>query len=342
MTSLLLWTLIAVQLALGLFDIVYHHEMTERLAWRVSQRRELKLHGGRNLAYAVLFLTLGLFELKGFWAIVVISVLAAEVVITLTDFVEEDLSRKLPASERVTHTLLAINYGAILTLLLPVLVGWASQRTAIAPAWYGIGSVLAPLAAAGVIVFGLRDFFAARRAQRLVFGNAAELVRALPGRQCVLITGATGFIGRRLTEALTSAGHEVIALAREPAKAATLHPPFQLVTSLDQIANDAAIDTVINFAGEPVANGLWTRTKRRRILASRLRMTRDVVRLISRLQRRPAVMISGSSIGWYGTWGDESLTEFDGGKRGFGHRVCAAWECAASFQTDWQRATINV
>jgi len=64
--------------------------------------------------------------------------------------------------------------------------------------------------------------------------------------------------------------------------------------------------------------------------ASRLRMTRDVVRLISRLQRRPAVMVSGSSIGWYGTWGDESLTEFDGGKRGFGHRVCAAWECAAS------------
>src|SRR5262249_22894008 len=156
----------------------------------------------------------------------------------------------------------------------------------------------------------LRDFFAARRAQRLVLDNAAELVRALPVRQCVLITGATGFIGRRLTEALTSAGHQVIALAREPAKAATLHPPFQLVGRPGQIANDPAIDTVINFAGEPVANGLWTRRKRRLILASRLRMTRDVVHLIARLQRRPAVMISGSSIGWYGTWGDELLTEF--------------------------------
>src|SRR5215831_8530198 len=167
MTSPLLWTLISVQLVLGLFDIVYHHEMMERLAWRTSQRRELKLHGARNLAYAVLFLALGLFELKGVWAMLVIAVLAAEIIITLTDFVEEDLSRKLPASERVTHTLLAINYGAILTLLVPVLVGWASQRTAIAPVWYGIGGVLAPLAAAGVIVFGLRDFFAARRAQRL-------------------------------------------------------------------------------------------------------------------------------------------------------------------------------
>ena len=192
MTSPVLWTLIAVQLALGLFDIVYHHEMMERLAWRVSQRRELKLHGARNLAYAVLFLALGLFELKGLWALFVIAVLVAELVITLVDFVQEDLSRKLPASERVTHTLLAINYGAILTLLVPVLVGWASQQTAIVPVWYGIGSMLAPLAAAGVIVFGLRDFFAARRMQRLVLGNAAELVRALPGRQCVLITGACG------------------------------------------------------------------------------------------------------------------------------------------------------
>src|SRR5262249_17434907 len=52
-------------------------------------------------------------------------------------------------------------------------------------------------------------------------------------------------------------------------------------------------------------------------------------RLIARLQRRPAVMVSGSAIGWYGTWGDESLTEFDGGKRCFGHRVCEAWEGAA-------------
>jgi uncharacterized protein len=196
MTSPVLWSLIAIQLALGLFDIVYHHEMMERLAWRVSQHRELKLHAARNLAYAVLFLALGLFELRGFWAMLVIAVLGAEVVITLTDFVEEDLSRKLPASERVTHALLAINYGAVLALLVPVLVGWASQPTAIVPVWYGVVSVLAPLAAAGVIVFGLRDFFAARRTQRLALGNAAELVKALPGRQRVLITGATGFIGR--------------------------------------------------------------------------------------------------------------------------------------------------
>ena len=151
----------------------------------------------------------------------------------------------------------------------------------------------------------------------------------LPGRQHVLVTGATGFIGSRLVDALASAGHAVIVLARDPAKAAALRPPFHLVTSLDQIANDTPIDAVINLAGEPIANGLWTRAKRRKILSSRLRMTRNVVRLIARLDRRPAVLISGSAIGWYGLWQDETLTEFDGGKRCFTHRVCDTWERAA-------------
>jgi uncharacterized protein len=329
MTSPVLWSLIVIQLALGLFDILYHHEMTERLAWRSQQRRELKLHGARNVTYALLFLVLGLTEPRGVWAMLIIAVLAAEVVITLTDFVEEDLSRKLPASERVTHTLLAINYGAILVCLVPVLLDWARLPAAIVPVWYGLGSVLAPMAAFGVIVFGLRDFFAARRTARLVLPDAAELVRALPERQHVLVTGATGFIGSRLVAALARAGHQVTVLARNPAKAATLQPPFRLVTNLDQVASDTVIDTIVNFAGEPIANALWTRQKRRRILASRLRMTRDVVRLIARLERAPAVLVNGSAIGWYGNWRDESLTEFDGGKRCFGHRVCEAWEQAA-------------
>src|SRR5262249_18288670 len=166
-----------------------------------------------------------------------------------------------------------------------------------------------------IVVFGLRDVSAARRAPRLVAGDAAALVAALPGRRCVLVTGATGFIGRRLSAALAAAGHDVIVLARDPAKAATLRPPFRLVTSLDQIAADTAIDAIVNLAGEPIANGLWTRAKRRRILGSRLRMTHHVVRLIARLEHRPAVLISGSAVGWYGLWRDETLTEFDGGKR---------------------------
>ncbi len=137
MTSTLLWTLIAVQIALGAFDTLYHHELTERLAWRGSQRRELKLHGVRNLLYAALFVGLGFSEPHGVLALAVMAALGVELVITLADFVEEDDSRKLPATERVTHTLLALNYGAILVLLLPVLGGWAALASGVAAADHG-------------------------------------------------------------------------------------------------------------------------------------------------------------------------------------------------------------
>jgi len=151
-------------------------------------------------------------------------------------------------------------------------------------------------------------------------------VEALTSRRHVLVTGGTGFIGRRLVEALASAGHDVTVLTRDPVKAATLRPPLRIVTDLAQIASDTRIDAVINLAGEPTGNGLWTRRKRRKILSSRLRVTRAVNRLIARLEQRPAVLISGSAIGWYGLWQDETLTEFDGGKRCFTHRVCETWE----------------
>jgi hypothetical protein len=105
MTSLL-WTLIAIQIVMGVFDTFYHHELTERLAWRPSQRYELQLHSVRNMLYALLFLVLGWLEVHGILAMLIIAVLAAEIVITLMDFVEEDMSRKLPASERINHTLL--------------------------------------------------------------------------------------------------------------------------------------------------------------------------------------------------------------------------------------------
>jgi hypothetical protein len=329
MTALILWPLITLQIAMGAFDTLYHHELTERLAWRPSQQHELRLHGIRNLLYAVLFLTLGWSEPHGLLAMLVIAVLVAEVVITLMDFVEEDMSRKLPASERINHTLLALNYGAILVLLVPLLLDWAGRAPALVPVSYGAWSIGATLAAIGVALFGLRDLAASARARRLVPAKPGELMAALPERQTVLITGATGFIGRRLVEALAAASHQPIVLARDPAKATRLAPPFRLITSLDQIPSDARIDAVVNLAGEPIADRLWTAARRRRLLASRLRVTRAVVRLIARLDRKPAVLVSGSAVGWYGLWQDESLTEFDGGKACFTHRLCSAWERAA-------------
>ncbi len=329
MIPLMLWPLIALQIVMAAFDTLYHHEMTERLAWRPAQHRELQLHGVRNLLYAALFLVLGWREPHGLLAVLAIAVLVLEVIITLMDFVEEDLTRKLPTSERINHTLLALNYGAILALLLPLLLAWAARPTALVPAAYGAWRLIATVAAACVAVFGLRDLAASHRVRRLVPAKAGELVAALAAPQTVLVTGATGFIGRRLVVALAAAGHQPIVLVRDPRKAAQLSPPLRMVTRLDQIPADTRIDAIVNLAGEPIAGGLWTAARRRRILASRLRVTRDVVRLIERLERKPAVLVSASAVGWYGLWQNEALTEFDGGKACFTHRVCEAWERAA-------------
>jgi uncharacterized protein (TIGR01777 family) len=328
MTSQLLWILIAVQIAMGAFDTLFHHELTERLPWRVTQRRELALHGVRNLFYAILFLALGWLEVDGAPAVLVIALLLAELVITLMDFVEEDMSRKLPASERINHTLLALNYGAILVLLLPVLIAWAHKPTGFVRADHGWWSVLASAAAIGVAVFGARDLAASRRAPRLAGKPAGALAASLPLHQTVLVTGATGFVGQRLCEALAAADHSVIVLTRNAAKAVALRPPYRVVTDLEQISSDTHIDAIVHLAGESISGGLWTAQRKRAVIDSRVQMIDGLLALIARLRHRPSVFLAASAVGWYGLRDDAVLDENAGARACFSHESCATCEAA--------------
>ncbi|MEM7506582.1 MAG: TIGR01777 family oxidoreductase [Pseudomonadota bacterium] len=327
MTDPILWSLIALQIAMGAFDTLYHHELTERLAWRPSQARELRLHAVRNVFYAMIFLTLGWAEPHGVFAWALIALLATELGITLWDFVEEDMTRALSATERVTHTLLALNYGAILILAMPVLIDWAARPTALIPAQYGGWSWLCLVSAAVVLIFGLRDWMAARRAPRLEEPDAALLAAGLP-RSHVLITGATGFIGQRLVAALVGAGHQVSALTRDPQKAASLPMPITVLTDLDQIPSETRIDAIVNLAGEGIADSPWTAQRRDRIIGSRVAVAAAVDGLLARLRHRPRTLITASAIGWYGLQGDKPLNETARPSPCFSHEVCAATEAA--------------
>lgn len=159
--------------------------------------------------------------------------------------------------------------------------------------------------------------------------SVASLAEALGEPKGLLVTGGTGFVGQQLVCALTEAGHSVIVLSRSAARVAGLPGAVRTVTSLDEIAADTPIDAVVNLAGEPLANGLWTKAKRERIVQSRLGVIAACLRLMERLERRPAVFVSASAIGWYGLRGDEELDENSGGTDCFSRQVCVAIEEAA-------------
>jgi len=322
----LLAALICLQIVFGAFDMLFHHEATERLAWRPSQRRELQLHGARNVIYGGVFLSFAWLQPQGIFAIALIVVLLAEVVITLWDFVEEDRTRKLPESERVLHALLALNYGAILVLLLPLLTNWVGRPSGMVFVDHGLLSWFLTFAAAGVAVFGLRDFAAARRTERLTLADPLDLLGAAVPRRHILVTGGTGFVGSRLVAALVAADHDVTVMTRDPAKAAKLPTPLRIVTDLAQIDAQAPVDAVVNLAGEPIANGLWTKAKRRRIIASRVGTTRRLVDWIGEREQKPGVLINASAVGWYGLRGDEALSESDTARVCFTQEVCVRWE----------------
>ena len=332
MTSPLLWSLVAIQIAMGGFDVLFHHEITERLAWRPNAARELRLHALRNAFYVLLFAAFAWLRPTGWLAVSLVALMLAEIVITLADFVEEDMTRKLPASERVLHTLLAINYGAILALVGPEILRWSTEASGLHAASYGWGSVLLTVAAAGVALFALRDLAASRRARTFVAPPPVSLSGVLDGPvRSVLVTGGTGFVGRALVDALVASGHDVTVSTRDPARISGIAFPLRVVTSLDQIPTTASFDAVVDLAGEAVAGGLWTRWRRREVVASRLRTLVALGRMLDRLEAPPKVVIKASAIGFYGIRGDEIVTESSaaGPRSEFAARSCAIVERAA-------------
>jgi len=156
----------------------------------------------------------------------------------------------------------------------------------------------------------------------------------------VLLTGATGFIGRALSLRLARDGHQITAWVRDPVRArSVLGPDCHLIPSDDADGLRravAAADAVVNLAGEPIVGGVlrgrWTPRRKARLLASRLDPTRALVaaiRAAARFGRAPA-LVSASAVGWYGDRGDEVLSEGARPGEGFAAELCRVWEDAAS------------
>lgn len=142
----------------------------------------------------------------------------------------------------------------------------------------------------------------------------------------VAVTGPHGFIGSALARHLEDRGDHVIKLVRRRPAAAgeILWDPDG--GDLDPDALEG-VDHVIHLAGENIGARRWTSRRKRAIRDSRVRGTQVIARTLAALGSKPT-MVSASAIGYYGTRGDELLTEESPPGHGFRAEVCAAWEKA--------------
>ena len=145
-----------------------------------------------------------------------------------------------------------------------------------------------------------------------------------------LITGGTGLIGSALIARLVNANHLVTVLTRNSKSAATALPrEVQLVENLVQIPQQKHFDYVVNLAGEPIADSRWSKKQKKKLWASRVTLTHDLVHWIKQRPLLPKALISGSAIGWYGDGKDKVLNEQSAANPEYTHSLCQAWEAEA-------------
>lgn len=147
----------------------------------------------------------------------------------------------------------------------------------------------------------------------------------------VFITGGTGFIGQALCPWLDQQGYRITVLSRQSEEHVRrlCGPRVKSISKLSDLHHIGAIDAIINLAGENIAAKRWTEIRKAELRVSRVALTRDLCRYVARLTHIPAVMISGSAIGYYGDNGSHELTEANPPGDDFAAHLCADWEHAA-------------
>jgi uncharacterized protein len=153
-------------------------------------------------------------------------------------------------------------------------------------------------------------------------------------RRTVLVTGATGFIGRALVKRLLERGDRVIALSRDPVRAHLILGTEPMVTTrLSDLPPALGIDAVVNLTGAPIVDRAWTKERKRELVQSRVGVTRMLVDWLAGRSRRPEVLVSASAIGWYGYGGEAAMDERMPAGDGFAAVLCHAWEREAASAT---------
>jgi hypothetical protein len=156
----------------------------------------------------------------------------------------------------------------------------------------------------------------------------------------IVVAGGSGFIGESLVRRLLIRGDDVAVLTRSPANVRAGRPvQWDAKTQGAWTDNVAVADAIVNLAGENIGEGRWTEARKRRLIDSRINATRALVEAVRTKGKRPA-FVSASAIGYYGTRGDEELTERGSKGQGFLADLSARWEEEARAVADAARVVI--
>ena len=142
----------------------------------------------------------------------------------------------------------------------------------------------------------------------------------------ILVTGASGFIGRNFCISAKNKGYEVIALSRNKIYAEARLKEIRVVTSLEEIPSTKEINFVLNLAGESLASGRWNKKLKQKFINSRLDMTNKLYDYFTNTKSYPEVIISGSAVGYYGPQGDNFIDEDSSYNNSYTNHLCTLWE----------------
>jgi uncharacterized protein len=146
----------------------------------------------------------------------------------------------------------------------------------------------------------------------------------------VLISGGTGMIGSALTDSLRADGAVVNHLVRRKEKTSPGDVSWNPTTATVDVPAMEGYDAVVHLSGASVAHGRWTTSRKSVLRSSRVDTTRVLVDSLARLKQKPSVFICASATGYYGSRGDEILTETSGNGSDLLGLICRAWEGEAS------------